>query len=950
MNGDGFIPGHNRSVIRMLSKEYTKQNRGRNRILFAAVSLCIVTLTMVFGIAYGKVQAEYTKAVRAAGTAASVCIERADLSHYQKVQSLNYVKQAGRSVSIGEAVAEDTGKEAVDKNNRSKKETGKEIVVKGSAEKEKSCRIQVLDEPAWEYMIKPAYTDIHGDYPKEKQEVMLSLNFLKNMGIEKPEKGMEFHFQVSIGLFRSEEETFYLGGWYTDYTDASSDAGVGYISEAKYIEWGYDIQKESDILICQSDNMDWRETEERLYQDVTGKGSDLKITVRNTYAYDAVNRMTGSYGMALLGVLAVLSGMFFLIHNVMQISMAGDVRQMGLLNTIGTTKRQIRRIYMGQIVGILIPAVLAGVLLSAAVLRILIPKMLGNQYLSGYGGAGELQTFRPELLLLSVLFAVLLTMGAAAGVIRHVVNMSCVESMSYQGKNVVRKNKPARRSYRKRSADGELWYMAWQNLNRYRVRFWMTVFSLFLGLETVLGTVVITGGSDYIHVIETRPDFLIAGEFSDWGQEEGYGKEYKTRDAGQDPMKTEGNNFYLLYGNEYDEFEPVSSEVRDAILSLDGVREEESYVMEGAYMISTISREGLRPLVNEYSGMQEQEKEGEGFGLEYAMVEGFDEDVIQILSDEEIDEVRRYVKDNRLSVDMESLEKGTGVIILHDHQLSPKEMELAERSVGEAVYFTAMRSREEYVVWNQSDSDERESLKDEKKQSKVFSISGYMDNQAEGFPDIRQTWHGSEGTIYYLISEKGFSKLPTEKKTLYMELNVEKEKEPFIKTELQNILSRENQKREKTKTGVDGEEGEAGIFSISKSDLISEAEYYVEGNRRILGCISVILLFAGLMNYFNVMITGILVRKKEMEIMENIGMTRKQKQKMLLAEGLYYCLIAGALVLTAGSVILRLICVYMENRLSYFESSYPLGWMMGLLAGLAVICFGSVALFVKNRN
>ena len=104
-----------------------------------------------------------------------------------------------------------------------------------------------------------------------------------------------------------------------------------------------------------------------------------------------------------------------------------------------------------------------------------------------------------------------------------------------------------------------------------------------------------------------------------------------------------------------------------------------------------------------------------------------------------------------------------------------------------------MRSREEYVTWYQSDSDERESLKEEKKQSEVFSISGYMDNQAEGFPDIRQTWHGSEGAIYYLISEKGFAKLPTEKKTLYMELNVEKEKEPFIKAEIQNLLSRENQ-------------------------------------------------------------------------------------------------------------------------------------------------------------
>ena len=61
----------------------------------------------------------------------------------------------------------------------------------------------------------------------------------------------------------------------------------------------------------------------------------------------------------------------------------------------------------------------------------------------------------------------------------------------------------------------------------------------------------------------------------------------------------------------------------------------------------------------------------------------------------------------------------------------------------------------------------------QRKQSPAFCLSGYLDNRAEGFPDIRQTWHGSGGSIYFLISEKGFAKIPTEKKTLYMELNVE---------------------------------------------------------------------------------------------------------------------------------------------------------------------------------
>lgn len=84
-----FIPNQNRQVLRMLAREFGKWNRGRNRILMSAVTLCIVTLTMVFGIASGKTKAEYIKAVRAAGTTASVRIEHAENEIYQKIEDLS---------------------------------------------------------------------------------------------------------------------------------------------------------------------------------------------------------------------------------------------------------------------------------------------------------------------------------------------------------------------------------------------------------------------------------------------------------------------------------------------------------------------------------------------------------------------------------------------------------------------------------------------------------------------------------------------------------------------------------------------------------------------------------------------------------------------------------------------------------------------------------------------
>ena len=110
------------------------------------------------------------------------------------------------------------------------------------------------------------------------------------------------------------------------------------------------------------------------------------------------------------------------------------------------------------------------------------------------------------------------------------------------------------------------------------------------------------------------------------------------------------------------------------------------------------------------------------------------------------------------------------------------------------------------------------------------------------------------------------------------------------------------------------------------------------------------LLVAGFTNYLNVMITGILSRRRELKVMESIGMTGKQKRAMFLAEGGCYCLITAALMLTAGSGILYLIRRYMEERLSYFQYQYPFVWTFILLAGLTGICLTVPEAMARKRN
>lgn len=128
---------------------------------------------------------------------------------------------------------------------------------------------------------------------------------------------------------------------------------------------------------------------------------------------------------------------------------------------------------------------------------------------------------------------------------------------------------------------------------------------------------------------------------------------------------------------------------------------------------------------------------------------------------------------------MDSLENGTGVMILHDHKLSQKQEKQAEKAVGEMVYLFPLRNKEACIRWNFENDQERDQ-EDEKRKAETpftkYTLSGYLDNQAEDFPEIHQTWHGAEGDIYYLVSEKGFERLSTEKKTFCMGLS-DREKE-----------------------------------------------------------------------------------------------------------------------------------------------------------------------------
>ncbi|MDD3339613.1 MAG: ABC transporter permease [Lachnospiraceae bacterium] len=914
----------NSNIISLLARGNYRGNRGRNRVLIWAAAAGMLVLSAVFSIAVGKVEAEVLRAQRQGGTLATTYLERGSQQQYEQLQTLRYVKNVGKEFDIGPAYAGD----------------------------KLCCDIKALDQTAWEQLTAPAYTDMHGAYPVDRGEIMLSRRALSELGITDPTVGMKIPLTIEHNLQNVIEEEFTLSGYFTDYTSTEREA-VGYLSEIRTEELGEDWEQPDNILIQQNDMVGAQEVENKLYEDMEMVDSSQRFFGGNTYAYEAMEKFSGGYLVAISCGLLILISAFLLIQNVMSISMHKEMQQYGLLHTLGTTRKQQRQIYFRQTGRIMLWSVLFGGILSAVALGLVIPKILGNLYLDQAGGVGNpdlfhrgmslfqrnqdllyrgSDLFHPEVYFLSIGFMVLVLYIAAARTFRKAGKLSPLEAMHYIGEagNLRANSKtPKTRKHTKH----QIAHMAWKNLLRYPRRFALTIVSLVLGITVALCTAVIGRGLDQTNEINAKPDFVIENTVS------------PADNATWDAAGVEMDYCY------HDEFSPVSTTLQEHILSISGIQKESVQTWTGGYLDVRDAGNGLFPWANAGGFTEKEFEEYKAVGLFAGPA------VVQVADEAYLEKLADYVKENHLSIDMERLKSGDGVLLLHPHILSPELEQMASQVTGKPLDFTRLHTQEWMAArteatrgmslaesWNYGMEHEAEDNAAEDKRwaaAVTMELAGYADTKEEGFPTlVTEGSYEKQGTLYFLTGAEGFQKLGTAQKIFQMQFDVEKDQEEQVKLALQNLLAEENRALH---IGAQDQ----GMVMTAKSDLLEEARSSIRTNQLIMGALSGVLIFMGILNYLNVMLTGMLSRQEEFRTLRNIGMTRKQLRNMLMLEGTYYVLTTGLLVLTIGSGILAVVAAYTKARVSYFQFIYPIGEELLILAVLAVVCAGSPAVLKK---
>ena len=345
---DILFGNNNRPVLKLLTKRSLKAQK--NTIAVLAIMLATLLFTSLFTIAISLQTAMQESNMRTTGTSAHAGIKRLSWEEYEKLSSDTGIKDIGYSIIIGNAVGDDFNKTPTE--------------------------LRYGDETYSELTFNTPDT---GHLPEQKNEIATSRIVLDAMGL--PDKvGTQMELTITTdtdtytdtfmlcGIWDGDavayRQTMLLSKSYTEQvapvihgeTDGTTPpVGTGYIDAVMMMPTAWNIEKQA--------------------LDVTSKyGLDERVSINDAYGMATVN--PSSMLPLVTGVAVIFIAGYLLIYNVFYISIAQDIRFYGMLKTLGTTARQIRKIVYKKAIKLSLMGIPIGLLLGWPIGRLLLPAIV----------------------------------------------------------------------------------------------------------------------------------------------------------------------------------------------------------------------------------------------------------------------------------------------------------------------------------------------------------------------------------------------------------------------------------------------------------------------------------------------------------------------------------------------------------------------------------------------
>lgn len=123
----------------------------------------------------------------------------------------------------------------------------------------------------------------------------------------------------------------------------------------------------------------------------------------------------------------------------------------------------------------------------------------------------------------------------------------------------------------------------------------------------------------------------------------------------------------------------------------------------------------------------------------------------------------------------------------------------------------------------------------------------------------------------------------------------------------------------------------------SKSTYVEEFEQMQNTFIMVGGALSLVLALIGILNFANGVITSINARRRELAVMQSIGMTGKQMKQMLAGEGLCHILLVAVVCLTVGNLAVYGMVKLVTGQMWFFTYHFSLVPVLVSLAVFALL-------------
>ena len=703
---------------------------------------------------------------------------------------------------------------------------------------------------------------VEGALPQEgTNQAATDTHVLELLGIE-PEIGAEFSITFDVDGHTT-TQTFTLCGWW-EYDEAIvanhilipesrvneilSECGVDPNAPSNGMTgtWNLDVMLKSGS----------RHIERDLNQILSDHGyqsetqGDNYIDIGVNWGYTGA-RLSDSIdpsvviAIAAMALLIIFTG-YLIIYNVFQISVAGDIRFYGLLKTIGTTPRQLRRIIRLQALVLSAAGIPAGLVIGWFIGGQLTPVIV-----SRLDGVMPLTSVSPLIFIIAALFALFTVLLSCRRPGRMAAKVSPVEAVRYTEGQMKTRTKG------RRARKVNPFTMAWANLGRNKGKTTVTILSLSLAVVLLTVTVNFTGGFDMDKYVSsfTASDFIVANAAKFQTGTLIFADDMGVPQSAMDEVRAQGGitGEGVVYGQTSQALEYITEDYFRQIHEHFYSPEQ----MDNLIRLTDRNEEGLLAADTQLSGMS-------AFALDHLTV--LEGDLSSLYEPGSRTIAAVYSEDDYGNADMDSHWARLGDTVTLRYV---EETECYDPDTGE-VYgdYEDVPDGANYVT------------RPVKYRDVEYTVAALVTVPSA----LSYRYYGSDE---FILNDQTFVQDTGTDSIMYYAFDTTDEANGAMEAFLADYTENVNPELD-----YESKATYAGEFESMRSMFLL-----------LGGALSFIVGLVGVLNFFNAVLTGIISRRRELAVLQAVGMTGRQLRAMLAFEGLLYALGAAGLALLLTVVL-----------------------------------------------